>query len=62
MLEWRGSLSITSVPLSAKEKSAFHGSSLQWGPSVLKEMFRVLSIEIQKADTASLYLCSLYLV
>lgn len=60
MLEWRGSFSITSVPLSAKEKSAFPGSSLWWGPSVLREMFRVLSIEIQKAHTDSLYLCSLY--
>lgn len=52
----RQSFSIASVPPPAKEKPAFHGSSLKWGPSVLREMFRVLSIQIQMADKVGLYL------
>lgn len=43
-------------PTTSEEEPAFHSSSQQWGPSVLREMFRVLSIKIQMADKVNLYL------
>lgn len=57
MLEWRGSISSHLYHYQLKRSQPFTAAHCSGGPSVLREMLRVLSIEIQRADTVSWYLC-----
>lgn len=58
MPEWRGRVSPPHLYHHQRGGASLSRSPpLQWGPSVLREMFRVLSIKIQMAAKVSLYLC-----